>query len=300
MKVAYILLKPVLAFLSLLFISFSHPLYGKEEADPKPAPPKIGNFALPTSQQPSPLISFGQHVIDKGQGIFFFFADYFAGKRKHATDLIPSLLYGIEDDLSIFLAAPVAPRFKDQRTHSSGWEDIFAQLEYAPYNNQTKQYSDQITLLSGVSFPTGSALKLPPTGWGAPTFFLGTTLSRLYTDWLAFTSYGVFLSTSNEHTKLGNQFLYQWGVGRNIYSIPSELIFTGMVEITGLYDTKNKIRGLRDPNSGGNVIYVTPSLWLSTEKYIVQLGVGFPVAQHLFGQQTRNHYLLAGTLAYTF
>jgi len=27
---------------------------------------KEGNFALPTSQQPSPLFSFGQNILDKG------------------------------------------------------------------------------------------------------------------------------------------------------------------------------------------------------------------------------------------
>lgn len=290
-------MKSLSVFVGLLSVSFSPPLHG---ADKSESPPKIGNFSLPTSQQPGPLISFGQHVLDKGQRIFFLYADYFAGKGKHSTDLLPSFLYGIEDDLSIFFVLPVAPRYKYQKTHSSGLEDFFVQLEYSPYKHDTAHYTDQITLLTSISFPTGDAKKVPPTGLGSPSFFVGTTLNRTYTDWLAFTSAGVLFPTSSEHTKFGNQFLYQCGFGRNIYSIPSELIFTGMVEITGLYEDRNKIKGFRDPNSGGNVVYVTPSLWLSTKQLIMQLGVGVAATQHLLGLQKKNHYLLSASIGYTF
>jgi hypothetical protein len=113
-------------------------------------------------------------------------------------------------------------------------------------------------------------------------------------------STGVSLPTSSEQTRFGNQFLYQWGVGRNILSRPSEFIFTGMIELTGLYGGKNKIKGKVDSNSGGNSLFLTPSLWISTQKFIVQLGVGFPIVQRLFGDQHKNHYLLAANFGWTF
>jgi hypothetical protein len=31
----------------------------------------VGNFALPTSQQPAPLIAFGQNILDKGELLLF-------------------------------------------------------------------------------------------------------------------------------------------------------------------------------------------------------------------------------------
>ena len=43
------------------------------------APPKIGNFKLPTSQQPAALFGFGGNIIDKGEIQTFLFADGFFG-----------------------------------------------------------------------------------------------------------------------------------------------------------------------------------------------------------------------------
>ncbi len=82
----------------LSFLFFSLPVYCTDEPshtekEPKKASPlNIGNFALPTPQQPGPLISFGQHVINKDQAQLFLFADDFKGKRKHKIDLIPTTL----------------------------------------------------------------------------------------------------------------------------------------------------------------------------------------------------------------
>lgn len=271
----------------------------KKEAK-KEEPPSVGNFALPTPQQPGPLLSFGQHVIDKDQSQLFVFTDYFGGSQKHRFDIVPSFLYGLTDDFSVFFNVPIAASYKDGKQRSSGLEDIFLQLEHAFYANKNSEFSEQGTLVTNFIFPTGSAKKQPPTGFGSPSFFLGTTFSRTYTDWLAFVSPGVLLPTSYEGTKFGNVFFYQCGFGRNILGIPSELIVTWMVEIEGQYTEKSKIHSKTDPNSGGNVIFVTPSIWISTKKLIIQLGVGLPATQHLFGAQKKSRYLLSANFGWTF
>ena len=94
-------------------------------------PPAIGNFSLPTSQQITPLVSFGQNILDKGNLQTFVFADAFIGKDNYSTDVIPSILYGITDTLCIFIDTPFSPASADENSHSSGREDIFAQLEYS-------------------------------------------------------------------------------------------------------------------------------------------------------------------------
>ena len=88
--------------------------------------PAIGNFALSISQQPTPLVSFGENIIDKGQVQLFLFADAFIGKHSYLTDVIPSVLYGIRDDLSFSSMSRSSPRNKNKSHHSSGIEDIFA------------------------------------------------------------------------------------------------------------------------------------------------------------------------------
>jgi hypothetical protein len=266
----------------------------KEEEEP----PKIGNFALPSSQQPAALVGFGGNIIDKGEVQLYFFADRFVGKHKITTDLIPSVLVGITDDWSIFFNAPYGPQFKDGEHESSGWEDFFIQLEYAFYNKKTSTYIDQATVVANVTAPTGSSKKNPPTGFGSPSIFLGATYYHTLVDWFVFTEHGAILTTSDHGTKFGDQFLYQFGFGRNIPS-PEGWIYAWMIEVDGQYNKKNRIKGKSDPNSGGNFILVTPSIWVSSKKLLFQFGVSCYINQNLFGQQNKFDYVLNLNLAWS-
>lgn len=256
-----------------------------KESDQSPV--AIGNFALPVSQQPGPLVSFGQNILEQGLLQLFLFGDAFIGNHNYMTDLVPGILYAFRDDLSLFVNAPFSPGNKDHHFHSSGIEDVFAQLEYAFYTKPNVDSTVQATVVGDVIFPTGSVSKTPRTGFGSTSFFIGTTWSYMKTDWFLFTSPGVVLTTPKHRTKIGNQLLYQWGLGRNI-SGSSESIWAWMVEFTGQYIWKDKIRGRKNRNSGGNVIFITPSLWFSTPKLIFQLGAGYPVLQHLYGKQSKT------------
>lgn len=281
-------------FVSILSIVFSFCtlIYADQE------PPKIGNFALPNSQQPSPLIGFGENIIDKDQKQLFLFADDYAGVNEHYVDVIPSLLYGITDNVSIFINAPVAASYQSGNQHSAGIEDAFVQLEYAYYNKTTSTYVDQFTLIANVAAPTGSIQKNPYTGFGSPSYFLGMTFNRTYADWFVFGSPGADLTTAKNGTKFGNSFLYQIGFGKNITNI-NGWILAWMVEGDGTYTQKNRIRGTIDPNSGGNIVYVTPSIWASTKKLIFQFGAGLPVTQHFNGSQPHSTYLIAANFGWT-
>ena len=75
------------------------------------------------------------------------------------SDLIPGLLFGINDTWSIFFNTPVTPLMKDGCHQSRGLEDFFIQLEYAFYNKSTRCYVDQATILTNITFPTGSVRK---------------------------------------------------------------------------------------------------------------------------------------------
>lgn len=262
-------------------------------------PPYIGNFVLPSSQQPSSLFSFGQNILDKGLTQILVFADDFIGENKYNIDLFPNFVYGITDKLSININAPIAVSYKQDQDHSSGLEDAFVQFEYAIYAKKNRTYIDQATLVASASIPTGSDTIEPNTGIGAPSFFIGTTYSRMYVYWYMFTSYGANLTTAHGDTQFGNSYLYQAGIGRNIFNIGQRWMFNWLVEADGQYTQKNRIDGLTDPNSGGNVVYITPSLWVSSKKLIFQFGTGFAALQHLNGAQNKNHYLIAGNLGWT-
>lgn len=284
-----------------LFISMA---YGKGPEEPpgdKKEPPKVGNFILPPYQQPGPLVGFGQNILDQNLLQLAISADSFFGANQHRIEAVPSVLYGLTEDFSLFLNLPIAVSIQGpQNQSSSGLEDAFLQLEYAFYANSTYRYTEQATIVANVTYPTGSSTKNPPTGLGSESFFLGATYDRMYVNWFLFTSYGAVLTTSKDQTQFGNSYLYQGGLGRNLFDIGTSWIFAWMVEADGLYEERNTINGAVDPNSGGNVVYITPSLWVSSKHLIAQFGVGWPVIQNLFGNQTNNNYLFDLNLSWTF
>ena len=268
-----------------------------KEEEKKPA--KVGNFSLSTSQQPAALFGFGGNIIDKGEVQLYLFADVYRGKQRVTTDIFPSILFGITEDLSILFDFPFTPFMREDGKISHGLEDFYTQVEYAFYNKSTATYSDAATVLANITFPTGSSKKRPPTGFGSPSFFLGATYYHMQIDWFVFVAPGALLTTSEHGTKFGDQFLYQFGFGRNIPS-PEGWIYAWMLEVDGQYNKKNRIRGTLDKNSGGNVIYVTPSLWISSENFLLQFGVSFPVNQNLFGDQHKFEYALNMNCAWSF
>jgi hypothetical protein len=269
-------------------------------ADKHSEPPRIGNFSLPTSQQPGSFLSLGQNIFDEGQLQLNLMVDDYMARHSHSIDLAPYAIYAVSDQFSVLLNIPFALDYEQDDSHSSGIEDLYVQLEYGYYSKQNSRFTDQATVLAYTSFPTGSRHKVPPTGIGTVSFLLGTTFLRTYIDWYGFVSSGVGITTSHNGTNFGNKYLYQFGLGRNISACPSKWILAWLVEIDGLYSDKSLIEFEKNDNSGGNVVYITPSLWFSKKHLIIQAGVGKACAQHLFGIQPLNTYLWAANLAWTF
>lgn len=272
-------------------------LYAEEvkEEDPK----KVGNFSLPSSQQPSGLFAFGGNVIDKGERQVFLFADEFIGKHKIVSDVIPSFLYGITDNLSILFNFPFSPKMLDDCHQSTGLEDYYLQLEYAFYNKKTKDYIDQATIVGNMTVPTGDITKNPPTGYGGPSVFLGATYYRMFTKWFFFTGQGAILTSTKHKRRAGNQYLSQYGLGRSFCS-PEGWIYALMIEVDGQYQEQSIIRHHHELNTGGSVVFITPSLWVSSKTLLLQFGVSLPVHQNLFGNQRKINYALNFNLGFSF
>ncbi len=73
-------------------------------------PLAVGNFLLPTTQEPGPLFGFGQNIINKRDLQIYCSPNKLRGHNFSASELNLYALYGITDTLSIFLAMPVALR----------------------------------------------------------------------------------------------------------------------------------------------------------------------------------------------
>ncbi len=263
------------------------------------SPPNAGNFILRSSQQPGSLVGFGGNIIDKNETQINMLFDDYMGVGEHFIDFVPATSYGISDTTTITITIPYAVSYKSQQQHSNGFEDAYVQLEHAYYFNSTSRYTDQATFLGNLFIPTGSTQKNPRTGNGAVSFFLGGTFTRMYVDWFYFGGLGAVLPTTNRGSRNGNTYLYQFGFGRNIKDV-NGWILAWVTEFDGTQTQHNRINNVQDPNSGGNVIYVTPSFWSSNNAFIFQIGAGYAVAQHWNGQQPRDTWLLVSNIGVSF
>lgn len=258
-----------------------------------------GNLALPTSQQPGPLFCLGQNIVDQGNFQAFAYTDWQNGQNKRFNEVLPQCLYGITDSLSLYTVVPVATKFRLNNNCSSGLEDMYVQLEYAYYTKKHSKSVNQATVIANVTFPTGSIFKNPRLGNGSVSFLLGLTASHLAIDWYYFISTGAQLTTTKNQIKAGNKFYYQGGIGRNLEYESSKRIITILLELFGTYSQKNKIGGISEPNSGGNIFYIGPSLWFSTQHFIFSTGIAFPVI-HTEQEFGKHNYFLALELGWKF
>lgn len=283
-----------------LFIMSIGSIYAREENEVQHV--VEGNLALPTSQQPSPLFAFGQNMVGKGTMQLLGTVDYACGKNKNLVEVIPAILYGVSDTLSLFFNAPTAAYFELNGARSSGIEDIFLQAEYAFYNSDHGRYANQATVVGALFFPTGSFKKNPATGVGAPSFFLGTTISHEAVDWYTFLSAGVFLPTKHQQGQVNERFFYQGGVGRNLGYVSQKWLLTLMLEFTATYSKKARIAGQVVPgDEGGNRCWLGPSIWFATQKFILQAGIIAPFTQpSRCTNPNKDGYFTALTLRWKF
>jgi len=266
---------------------------------------KVGNFALKSSQQPGPLVSFGQNMLDKRDLQFFSFIDNFVGCQKELISIIPTILYGLQDNFSLYVQMPIVAKYRENSVTYHGLQDILMQLEYAFYDHMTEITTNQMSVVVNVTLPTGDTAfqTLHPRyygNYGSPTFFIGFTADHFSTRWYPFVSAGIKITTKNENITSGKQFLYQCGLSHNIAAQADRYILNWMVEFDGTYRQKNKIFGITDPNSGGNQMLLGPSLWFSTPHFSLQAGISGVIYEHLYGKQNKNSYFISVDIGYKF
>lgn len=272
----------------------------KEEGEREIVHENIGNFSLPASQQQGPLLSFGQNIVNKGDFQFYNFFGSVQGKNRKIGNITPGFLYGLSDKSSLFVYMPVVVTNHSDNPLYKWIQDLNIEFEWALYDHVEPTFETQITIVTNMTLPTGSAFSYPAQGLGVPGFFLGLTAGYMDINWFYFASPGFLFSPANKGNKIGDSFLYQCGLGRNIAYVRDKWIFSWLFEFDGLYQRKSRVNGCLDHNSGGNEIICGGSLWFSTQRLILQAGASWVIEQHLFGQQPKNHYLFAFNFGWKF
>jgi hypothetical protein len=80
-------------------------------------------------------------------------------------------------------------------------------------------------------------------------------------------------------------------------SSPEDLVIDAVLELNGEWQAKQSIRGETDPNSGGNVVYLSPGVRIASNRWSGFGTVGIPIINDLNGPQSEpTHRLFGGVL----
>ena len=262
-------------------------------------------------------------------------ADFAAAGEEHVhsvdrlLSLSASLAYGVSDDLTLSARLPYVDRDNiregeiedgEAEAHEHGDANGIGDLSVlAQYRFFEHQYFDA-SVIAGVKAPTGKTNEKdggrrldaefqPSTGsWDG---LLGGSVSVDAGRVGVHSNVLYNLTTEGDQdTEIGDAFFYNLGI---VYSLSSDeqgdhhdhdhshLKWDLMLELNGEYREKNDVDGEQDENTGGDVIFLSPGVRLSSSNsWSLFLSVGKSVYDDFNGRQTDVDYRLVGGFGFAF
>lgn len=239
------------------------------------------------------------------------YADH--GKDVHSADSIfHSVLgmgYGITDDLTVSLRLPYEQVNNVREVHSAEPDEIHVHGDAKGFGDLTVmgQYrflktADDLesAVFFGLRIPTGKTNDrdiegetfetefLPGTGSWGPIVGIAATrrTGRVSVDANLQYTFGM---TGTQRTNLGDIFDYNASVSYR--AVSGKISWDLILEANGQWKEKQKAGSMKDENSGGNVIFLSPGMRLIFDKKASAfLSIGIPVVQNMNGIQDDTRY----------
>jgi hypothetical protein len=215
------------------------------------------------------------------------------------------------------------------RGDTEGVGDLTLFGQYRFYGQDTGL---QASLLTGIKTPTGrtgerddqgelfEAEFQPGSGSWDP--MLGLALSQAQGRWSVDGNVLYTIATEGtQHTDLGDRFHYNGAVTYRLMGgdatgsrevvmphshngqshhhdhtalSPRGLVIDAVLELNGEWQAKQTISGEDDPNSGGNVVFLSPGVRVASNRWSGFVAVGLPIVNDLNGLQSEPTYKLFG------
>ena len=90
------------------------------------------------------------------------------------------------------------------------------------------------------------------------------------------------------------------GHGHSHQEVPAGPTLDLILELNGEWHAHEIDAGVKDPNSGGNTVYLSPGLRLSMDKWSGFVSVGIPIVNHSNGFQSEADVQVFSGIAVTF
>lgn len=196
----------------------------------------------------------------------------------------------------------------------------------------------QASVLTGIKTPTGETgerdhagelfeAEFQP-GSGSWDPMLGLALSQAHGSWSLDGNVLYTLATEGtQETDLGDRFHYNGAVSYRLMGGEVEphshhaatpagehghvhqhaprfsqegLVIDAVLELNGEWQAKQTVSGETDPNSGGNVVFLSPGFRVAANRWSGFVSVGLPIVNDLNGLQSEPTYRLFGGLLVGF
>jgi len=234
------------------------------------------------------------------------------------TNYFLGFTYGITDNLMFHMKIPYVMRSKIQESeppdeiHDHGDAEGIGDLDfYLQYRFLRSVRNDfQAAFVVGLKLPTGRTEVKDSTGTVLDAEFqpgsgswdprLGIAASKKIGRASLDASLLYDLVTEGtQDTDLGDIFGYN--VAFSYPAVHGPMGWDLIIEANGSWRQKEKINGEKDPDSGGNVFYISPGTRLTFDKkFSAYLTVGLPLWQDMNGNQNEVDYRVAGGLVLAF
>lgn len=233
--------------------------------------------------------------------------------------------YGLTDDFTLGLQIPYILRNDIREGHledsipevhkhrdSKGIGDITLLGQYRFLNKKRGNF--EVALLSGFKFPTGTTHAKDNDGGrfetehqpgsGSWDLLIGIAVSkRLGRASLDTNLLYTFVTEGAQNTDLGNLLNYNVAVSYRLggetnhhhshesamhhdHALHTHLAWNLILEINGEWRQKQKVGGIKDKNSGGSLVYISPGVRLTVgDHWSSSISIGLPVFQDLNGKQ---------------
>lgn len=229
--------------------------------------------------------------------------------------------YGLSGTLSVFGVLPVldkklkltTPTGQKITRNTSGIGDMKLFARYTAFKTDAPGRTLRIAPFAGIELPTGDNRDRDRFGRLPATFQLGSG------SWDPFAGiigtfqtldFEIDVQASAKFNRRADGFEFgdAYGLDASLqYRLwPRELtgdvpgFFYGVIEGNLAYNQKNRIRGVRDRNSGGTSLFVAPGLQYVTRRWIAEAIVQIPVLQDLNGGAIRDDFIARAGVRFNF
>jgi len=235
-----------------------------------------------------------------------------AARDRTAWAAVSVLGYGVNNDLALFGVVPYVNKQLKLTTggarvtrHADGLGDIKFFGRYTVFKNNFKGGNFRIAPFAGIEVPTGKnkrsdALgRLPASvqsGSGSWDPFGGIVVTYQVLDFQidAQASYKANTAANGfefgDVARLDGSFQYRLWPRELSSGVPGFLY--GVLEANLIHEDKNRIRGIKDFNSGGTRLFLVPGVQYITKRWIAEVAVQLPVIQDLNGTKLENDFVV--------